>query len=373
MSQGYLLFLVNSVATVSAIAERGIDPWADIVGQDFAVAQLKAASTRPTHAYLLVGPRGSGKRQLARAFAATLLAATAGDDPDRTVRLALAGRHPDLHEFERAGPYITVEQADAIIRESSRSGVESDRKVLVLVDFHLVQATVEGKLLKSIEEPPGDTVFVVLAESVPALLEPIASRCVRIDVDPLPDSIVAAALVASGVEVAIADEAALAARGDLERARLLATDPRFSLRRARWRTIPDELDGTGNAVIRLVGEVRAMIDDAAAPVQERHAEEIVELEARIERYGERGSGKTQLVDRHRRELRRHRTDEIRFGLATMAARYRDELTTQPALALEAIDAIEDSHKSMERNPNETLLLHALLLQLPGVATGGPAG
>jgi DNA polymerase-3 subunit delta' len=366
-----LLFARRSADTVTAIAET-IDPWAGIVGQDFAVAQLQAAAVRPIHAYLLVGPRGSGKRQLARAFAATLLASTAEDDPDRAIKLALAGRHPDLHEFERAGPYITVEQADAIIRESSRSGVESDRKVLVLVDFHLVQAAVEGKLLKSIEEPPGDTVFIVLAESVPTLLEPIASRCVRIDVDPLPDAVVSAALVATGVSVAIADEAAIAARGDLERARLLATDPRFSLRRALWRSIPEQLDGSGAAVTRLVAEVRAMIDDAAAPVQEQHAEEILELEARIERYGERGSGKTQLVDRHKRELRRHRTDEIRFGLATVAARYRDELMAQPRLALDAIDAIEDSHTSMERNPNETLLLHALLLRLPSIATAVPA-
>ena len=357
--------------TVTGIAAT-IDPWTGIVGQDFAVAQLQAAAVHPVHAYLLVGPRGSGKRQLARSFAATLLASTASDDPDRTIKLALAGRHPDLHEFERAGPYITVEQADAIIRESSRSGVESDRKVLVLVDFHLVQAAVEGKLLKSIEEPPGDTVFIVLAESVPTLLEPIASRCVRIDVDPLPDAVVSAALVATGVTAAVADEAAIAARGDLERAKLLATDPRFSLRRALWRSIPEQLDGTGAAVTRLVGEVRAMIDDAAAPVQEGHAEEVLELEARIERYGERGSGKTQLVERHRRELRRHRTDEIRFGLATMAARYRDELTVQPRLALDAIEAIEDSHTSMERNPNETLLLHALLLRLPAIATAVPA-
>src|SRR6476660_8005236 len=164
------------------------DPWGQVVGQERAVAALQAASRSPVHAYLLVGPRGSGKRDLARAFAASLLASSAPADPDRAVHLALAGRHPDLHEFERAGPYITVEQADAIIREASRSGVESDRKVLVLVDFHLVQPAVEAKLLKTIEEPPADTVFVVLAESVPVLLEPIASRCVRIDVDPLADS-----------------------------------------------------------------------------------------------------------------------------------------------------------------------------------------
>jgi DNA polymerase-3 subunit delta' len=195
---------------------------------------------------------------------------------------------------------------------------------------------------------------------------------VRIQVDPLPDAVVASALVSSGVEAAVADEVAIAASGDLARARLLATDPRFSLRRALWRSIPEQLDGTGAAVIRLVGEVRAMIDDAAAPVQARHAEELVELEERIERYGERGSGKTQLVERQRRELRRHRTDEIRFGLATMAARYRDELVSDPRVALTAIEAIEDSHKSMERNPNETLLLHALLLCLPGVAMAVPA-
>ena len=291
----------------------GIDPWDGIVGQDFAIEQLKAAARSPVHAYLLVGPRGSGKRSLARAFAAALLGTTAPSDRDRAIRLALAGRHPDLHEFERAGPYITVEQADAIIRESSRSGVESDRKVLVLVDFQLVQPAVEGKLLKSIEEPPGDTVFIVLADSVPTLLEPIASRCVRIEVDPLTDAIVAHALESSGVAADVAAEVALAANGDLDRARLLATDPRFSLRRALWRSIPEQLDGTGAMVTRLVGDVRASIDDAATPVQTRHAEELVELEERIERYGERGSGKTQLVERQRRELRRHRTDEIKFG------------------------------------------------------------
>lgn len=354
---------------MTSVAE---DPWAGVVGQTRAIEQLKAAAHTPVHAYLLVGPRGSGKRSLARAFAASVLAATAPSDPARTVNLALAGRHPDLHEFERAGPYITVEQADAIIRESSRSGVESDRKVLVLVDFHLVQPAVEGKLLKSIEEPPGDTVFVVLAESVPALLEPIASRCVRIAVEPLSESLVGDVLVASGVEAGVAAEVAAAANGDLDRARLLATDPRFLLRRDLWRSIPEKLDGTGAMVARLVGEVRASIDDAAAPLQERHAVEIAELDARIERYGERGSGKTQLVERQRRELRRHRTDEIKFGLATMAGRYRDELPSDPRTALEAIAAIEDSHTSMERNPNETLLLHALLLALPELRVGAPA-
>lgn len=352
------------------------DPWASVVGQDGAVAALRAASTAPVHAYLLVGPRGSGKRTLARAFAASLLAAAAPDDADRAVELALSGRHPDLHEFERAGPYITVDQADGIIREATRSGVESARKVLVLVDFHLVQPAVEAKLLKTIEEPPPGTVFVVLAETVPGLLEPIASRCVRIEVDPLSATIIHEVLVADGVDDELASSVAAASRGDLGRARLLASDSRFQLRQQAWATIPHELDDTGATVARLVAEVRSLIDDAAAPLEAQHATELQELEERIDQYGERGSGKRELVERHRREMRRHRTDEIRFGLATLAARYRDTLvasppTLDPRHAVDAIALIDDAHQSLERNPNETLLLQALLLRLPVLRVTAP--
>src|SRR5438045_6912344 len=86
------------------------DPWVHVVDQERAIAALQAASRTPVHAYLLIGPRGSGKRDLARAFAASLLASAAPADPDRAVQLALAGRHPDLHEFERAGPLLPVDQ-----------------------------------------------------------------------------------------------------------------------------------------------------------------------------------------------------------------------------------------------------------------------
>ena len=59
---------------MGVIGELTIDPWREVVGQERAVARLRAASARPVHAYLLVGPAGSGKRSLARAFAAQLLA-----------------------------------------------------------------------------------------------------------------------------------------------------------------------------------------------------------------------------------------------------------------------------------------------------------
>ena len=106
-----------------------IDSWADIVGQDRAVAELRAATEAPVHAYLLVGPRGSGKRALAAAFAAELLSeGTTGEDADRHRRLALAEQHPDLVVFEREGAAITKEQTDAIIRRASLAPVEGDEE-----------------------------------------------------------------------------------------------------------------------------------------------------------------------------------------------------------------------------------------------------
>jgi DNA polymerase III subunit delta' len=343
------------------------DPWAEVVGQQAVVAQLQAAAVAPVHAYLLVGPRGSGKRTLARSFAAALLSAgLEGEDAERAVRLALAGRHPDLREFERTGPYITVEQAAAITTESLRSPVEGGRKVLVLVDFHLVQPAVEGKLLKSIEEPPPPVVFVVLAESVPPLLVPIASRCVRLDVESVPEATVAEALQASGVAGDLAVDVAAATGGDLVRARLLATDPRFSLRQAAWRSVPSQLDGRGSTVFRLVAELRAMIDDAATPLEATQAEEVAELEARVEQYGERGSGRRDQSERHKRELRRLRTDELRLGFATLASRYRDAVAagSSPRVLVEAMDALQEANEALLRNPNEALLLQALFLRLP---------
>jgi DNA polymerase-3 subunit delta' len=344
------------------------DPWAEVVGQAHAVDQLRAAALSPVHAYLLVGQRGSGKRALARAFGAALLAAgLEGDEADRAIHLALEGKHPDLHEFERSGPFISAPQADAIVREASRSPVEGALKVLVLIDFHLVEQA-GPKLLKTIEEPSPSTVFVVLAEQVPPELVTIASRCVRIDCDVLTPTQVADALTGSGIDAALAAEVAAVAGADLDRARLLATDPRFGLRRDAWRSVPEQLDGNGATVHRLAADLLGTIKDAQAPLDARHADELAALEARVALYGERGAGRRDLIDRQKREARRHRADELRFGFATIATRYRDAARSDPArygaALAAAVTALHEANEAIIRNPNEPLLLQALLLRLP---------
>ncbi|MFN2608223.1 MAG: ATP-binding protein, partial [Acidimicrobiales bacterium] len=206
----------------------------DLIGQAGAADQLRAAARAPVHAYLLVGPPGSGKRPAARAFAAALLCPTGGCGVCDVCRRVRAGAHPDAVSLERQGPFITVAQAREIQRLALRSPNEGSRKVLILNDFHLVREA-GPTLLKVVEEPPPSTVFVILADAVPPELVTIASRCVRIDFGSLVHDDLVAALVAEGIDAVVAAEVAPSAGGRLDRARRLASDSGFSARRDSWR------------------------------------------------------------------------------------------------------------------------------------------
>lgn len=344
--------------------------WDHVIGQANAVRRLRASVADPLHAYLFVGPAGSTKNEAARAFAAAML--SGGEDPhQRDARLTLEGLHPDVREFARVGAAISKDQADDIIRLASLAPTESNRKVLILEEFHLLSPEAAAKLLKTIEEPPASTVFVILADFMPADLVTIASRCIRIDFVPVPDTTVIETLLAEGVSHDRAMESAAAAQGNLTRARLLANDTHLAARRALFAGTPRQLDGTGRSAVAAVDALLVEIEAAAAPLTQRHADEVVALEERIKSMGERGSGKKTLEERHKRELRRHRIDELRFGLATMAGSYRDALVagvlTRPDSAAEAVTRIHLALEALDRNPNEQLLLQALLLDLPAIS------
>ncbi len=343
--------------------------WSDVVGQTQAIGRLAHAANDPVHAYLFVGPPGSTKDEASRAFAALLMAGA--DDPsNRDARLALAGEHPDVREVERLGARISAEQVNDIIRNASLAPVEGSRKVMILHDFHLLDASAAARLLKTLEEPPASTIFIVLADQVTPELVTIASRCVRIVFATLSNDAVAARLVESGIAPHTAEVAAQAAEGNLTRAHVLATDPGLMGRRDAFAGLAARLDGTGTTVVKLCVELLGLIDAAAAPMAQRQAEELAALESRVAATGERGSGRKQVEDHHKRELRRHRVDELRSGLGVLAGTYRDALVggrlPRPDAGVTAVTRIHAALESMERNPNETLMLQALLLDLPSL-------
>lgn len=335
--------------------------FADVPGQERAVAELVAAARRPSHAYLLVGPPGIGGLAAAAAFAAALLGG--GEDPD-VARRALAFAHPDVRLFQREGASLSIGDARDITKLAYRAPVEADRMVVVVPDLHLVRDSGPA-LLKTIEEPPPGIHFVLLADLVPPELVTIASRCVVIRLDPLAEEVIVAALIAEGATREVASAAAASSGGRLDRARLLAGDAGFASRQAFWRRLPDALDGTGATVASLVDELQRQVESILEPLARRHAGELAELD-RLDEIAGRKRGRKEVDDRHKREVRRVRTDELQAGLATLAGAYRDRLAAGRAHPA-AFVAIRAAEKHLVRNPNEALLLSVLLLRLSPVA------
>ena len=280
----------------------------------------------------------------------------------------MAGEHPDVREIERVGAAISAEQAEEVVRLAALAPVEGSRKVLILDEFHLLRAEAAARLLKTIEEPAASTVFVVIADDVPPELVTIASRCVRVEFSRFDDETLTQRLIDGGVSPDRARHAVAQANGNLDRAELLALDDSAEDRRDAFASVIDQVDGTGAVVADVVARLVDLIETAAAPLAARHATELLALEERIARYGERGAGRKATEERHKRELRRHRTDELRAGLAVTAAAYRTRLVERPSNAdRRMIGAIEEVHRTLEtleRNPNEALQLQALLLKLP---------
>ncbi len=339
--------------------------WSEVIGQPDAVAQLRATAAAPVHAYMLLGPHGSGRWAAAKAFAAEVLSSGLdGEAADRAVRLALRGEHPDLVRVAPSGNEYRKEEVDFLITEASRTPVEGGRKVIVADRFHTANSTTIGRLLKTLEEPPESTIIVLLSEEVSDEQITIASRCMTVRFQAVPHAETVAWLASRGVDAARADTVALASGGDLTRAADLAEDDDVVARYNAWRGVPDRLDGTGAAAAIAVEEMRGLIDKAALPIEARHEAEREALAEREEQLGARGSGRKDLETAHKREIRRLRVDELRFGFATMAGVYRDRLRSEARPKdVGAIEAIREANEALVRNPNEALLLQALFVRL----------
>lgn len=352
--------------------------WAEIIGQDAATAQLRSSTLAPVHAYLFTGPPGVGKLSAARAFAAALLCPRGGCGHCSVCVRALAQAHPDLVVVEREGASISVDQAREILRLAMRSPLEGDRKVLVLVDFHLVTIAAPT-LLKIIEEPPASTVFVVLAEQVTPELVTIASRCVVVPFAALGIRVIESQLVAEGATVDQARRAGEMSGGRLDRARLLVSDRSLGERLAFWEQVPRRLDGTGAAVSVVAAETVVLLDQiAVGPLAERQQAEADALEARLEASGARGGSgvRKELADRHKREQKRVRDDELRYGLAVISRSYAARTVAggeDARAALAALKEISDANEHLERNPSLLLLLQSLYLRLPRGGGATPSG
>ena len=342
--------------------------WDAVIGQPHAVELLQRLTEHPVHGFLLVGPEGCGKDEAARAFATTLLTGSA-DPTSREGRLIAQQGFADVHEIWREGASISAEMAQDIVESASRSPIESSHKIIILHEVHLMAEAAVVRLLKTFEEPTAHVVFILLADSLVPSLVTVASRCVVVQFGEVSADIIEAQLISEGIAQATAQSASHGAAGSIERARLLAQDGAYAARRLAFSSVPTSLDGSGSVALALVDDIVQRIEAATVPLEEQHKLEIEELEKRVKATGERGSGRKALLEAHKRQLRRFRSDELRSGLAVLAGVYRDAMSHahNAHKTHDYAEAVAHVHTAMHNlglNANETLLLQSLFLRLP---------
>jgi len=316
--------------------------WDSVVGQAKAVEQLHQLAVNHVHAYLFIGPEGCGKDEAARAFAAQLI--TGSDNAaSREADLIMRGSFSDVIEVLREGAAVDKDEAEAIIRLATTTPTESKVKVVIVHEVHLMRDSAAARLLKTIEEPSEKVIFVLLADQLVPSLATINSRCVVVQF----------------------------AANNAYRERLLANDPQFAHRQEAFANIPHKLDGSGATVALIVDEIFELIEQATKPLIAEQKKELEELEARVTLTGERGSGRKALQDRHKRQLRKFNTDELRSGLSAIAGTYHSLIVSETQYPDESKyhDAIHRIHKAMGSlglNVNEELLLQSLFLHCPSL-------
>jgi DNA polymerase-3 subunit delta' len=357
-----------------------------VVGQERALGALRQAAARPGHAYLLVGPRGSGIEDAAREFAAMLIGVA---DDERGSRLVMRSVHPDVVEFEPSGPSYRVKDdvRERILPEAARAPIEGERKVLVLFEAERLRGNQNesaNAMLKTLEEPPDRTVVVLVTGAPDDLLPTIQSRCQRIDFDPIADDDVRAVLEREGVSAPDAAALASLAGGQLARARALAG--RLGPLRAAFASATTRVDGYGATAFTIAQELDSAVEEAAAAVERQHKEELEAFDAEMERlgYSEREAQRMRrrIDERHKRETRRTRIDLLLEGVTAIESVYRDTLAApapplnadRPALrvaarsAAAALDACHEAREAFLVNEKGVMRLVALLLALPPAGT-----
>lgn len=349
--------------------------WDRVIGQPAAVGRLEAAAFAPSHAYLFLGPPGATKTAAARAFAVVLL--TGSDDPDGDdARLAFSGHHPDIRELERDPSMTDKDFAVESLKASGQAPSTNDSKVIIIHAVDELDDNAVVRLLKTVEEPTPSTVLILIAQQIHREMITLASRCTVIEFGAIADQAIIDHLILEGTDPQSAVEAAAAARGDLTQARLLAADPQLASRRRLFAAVPHRIDGTGATAIALATELMDAVEVATAPIRERHRAELAHMRAEQRQLGRTTVSTKVVEDRHKRELRRYRRAAYRDGLSVLAGTYRDALVvdgfSRPDAIYTAINRIQRTIESLDRNANTALQLQTLIWDLPTVPVHDPS-
>lgn len=212
--------------------------WEALVGHRENIARLKGLiqQEQMPHALLIVGPEGVGKFLAAQLTAAALFCCE-NEKPCggcTSCRFFLAGNHPDLAVVEPEGQSIKIEQIRALQTEISCAPYLAKRRVVLLRQAETMTLPAANSLLKTLEEPPGNAVFILTAANRQMLLDTILSRCRIMVFQPLPADELTRALMDKGADAQLAATLARLSEGSFGKALRLLESDALSQRSQAW-------------------------------------------------------------------------------------------------------------------------------------------
>jgi DNA polymerase-3 subunit delta' len=371
--------------------------WDELVGQDEAIEQMRLAaqpgSSSMTHAWLITGPPGSGRSTLAHAFAAELVGAGSAESAWRQV---VSGAHPDVSILATDRVTITIDEVRSLVSHSYFSPSLAAYRVIIIEDADRMTDRTSNVLLKALEEPPPQTVWILCAPSPADVLPTIRSRMRSITLQvPSPEDV--AGLIVSRENVS-PDDALVAAReaqSHIGMATRLATDEKARERRAASVNAVLSLPSVSKAVNAAQTLLDIAKEDAAALVDQQDSEE---RDALLRTLGVAPGGtippalrsqvKSLEEDQKRRATRslRDAVDRILVDVLSIlrdvvmiqvgagvelvnqshrAAIEERAWSTSPETTLRALDAVYQARARMAQNSPPLMILEALLITVSG--------
>jgi DNA polymerase-3 subunit delta' len=349
------------------------------------LAPAVAPGGHASHAYLFHGPGGAGKRLVARAFAAELLAEDSADPDGARFRVA-SGSHPDLTWVTPSGAHeILVSDIDGpVVASASKTPFESSRRVFVIERVDELGDEAANRMLKTLEEPARFVHLILLTDRLGEVMPTISSRCQLVRFEPPAVEQVAAEIESGGVPADSASAYARLALGDADRATQLASDEGRALRESAEHFARAVLAGKA-AEARPWSELLAAVRSRGEALRrqlEARADEELELYPRKERR----RIETEWTERIRRSRRRVETAALDQALQLVSLWFADlavmewgaddlvrnvdrrrELEADggrdPVALRSAIELVEDTRMRFQLNVSEELACEALAYRL----------